>query len=395
MVVIFLTHNYPREPGDLAGAFLHTLAQALADRGHEVRVVAPADRGRGGRQPLDGIPVRRVRYARADRETLGYGGMTAGALRSPGGLLCLTRLIRALRRGARAEAAEPSSHPAVQPPSRPAVPSGPPAALVHAHWWFPAGLAAPRRLPLVITLHGTDVRLFERSAARRLGRRVLGRARLVTAVSPELARIAEAVSGRQDISAHVQPMPVNSEGFPWSGGGGGLIVVARLTAQKRVHLAIEAVGALAARGHPIPLTIIGEGPERAALQRLAESLRLPVQFLGALPHRMVITRLERADAMLFPAREEGLGLAAVEALMIGVPVVVCRDGGGTVSAIGRHGGGVVTDPEPSGLAQAARAAGTPAAREQARHAGSQWRAELAPSKVAERWETWYEAALAS
>jgi len=41
--VVFLTHNYPRWPGDLSGAFLATLAAALVRRGVEVRVVAPSD----------------------------------------------------------------------------------------------------------------------------------------------------------------------------------------------------------------------------------------------------------------------------------------------------------------------------------------------------------------
>ena len=67
MRVVFVTHNYPRHAGDVPGAFLHPLATALLARGHDVRVVAPADRGRDARQPLDGVPVRRVHYADPDR----------------------------------------------------------------------------------------------------------------------------------------------------------------------------------------------------------------------------------------------------------------------------------------------------------------------------------------
>lgn len=48
MRVVFLTHNYPRWPGDLSGSFLGTLAAALVRRGIEVRVVAPSDAGQGG-----------------------------------------------------------------------------------------------------------------------------------------------------------------------------------------------------------------------------------------------------------------------------------------------------------------------------------------------------------
>jgi hypothetical protein len=103
--VVFLTHNYPRHAGDVPGAFLHPLATALTGRGHDVRVVAPADHGRDGRELLDGVPVRRVHYAEPDRENLAYEGNMQGAVRSPSGLLALRALILALRQGARIEAA--------------------------------------------------------------------------------------------------------------------------------------------------------------------------------------------------------------------------------------------------------------------------------------------------
>ena len=60
MWVLFLTHNYPRHPGDVAGAFLHPLAVALRKRDVDVRVIAPSDRGEAGDTTLDGVPIRRV-----------------------------------------------------------------------------------------------------------------------------------------------------------------------------------------------------------------------------------------------------------------------------------------------------------------------------------------------
>ena len=55
MRVVFLTHNYPRWPGDLSGSFLATLAAALVRRGIEVRVLAPSDEGKGGEEERDGV----------------------------------------------------------------------------------------------------------------------------------------------------------------------------------------------------------------------------------------------------------------------------------------------------------------------------------------------------
>ena len=115
MRVVFLTHNYPRVPGDLSGSFIATLAVALVARGIEVRVVAPSDEGRGGEEELDGVHVRRVRYASARRETIAYRGTMASALRAPAGWRALAGLWRALPRAAREEVAAGAD-------------------LIHAHW---------------------------------------------------------------------------------------------------------------------------------------------------------------------------------------------------------------------------------------------------------------------
>ncbi len=244
----------------------------------------------------------------------------------------------------------------------------------------------------MVTLHGTDGRILARSGlARWAGRRVLRSAEVVTAVSPELAGLAEAVSGRDDIMGKVIPMPVDSSNFPWSGGGGGVLVVARLTAQKRVELAIEATRILAARGQPVNLTIIGDGPERARLERMGSPA---VRFAGAQPRAGVIAALAIADVMVFPAREEGLGLAALEALMCGVPVVACTDGGGVVSALSRHGGGIMVEPGAEAMAAGIEEAWHRPAREAARAAGEIWRERLAPENLANAFEIWYGEALA-
>ena len=113
MRVVFVTHNYPRHEGDVPGAFLHPLALALHELGHDVRVVAPADRGHAGRDELDGVPVRRVHYAVPERENLAYEGQMQRAVRSVSGVRALMALIRALREGARSEAGGGEGHTVV------------------------------------------------------------------------------------------------------------------------------------------------------------------------------------------------------------------------------------------------------------------------------------------
>lgn len=374
MRVIFVTHNYPRFPGDPAGGFLHPLAVSLQKLGHDVRVVAPSDQGRGGRQALDGVPVRRVRYAAPSRERYAYHGTMQSATHSPAGVMALFRLRKALRDGALAEAEDK-------------------AAVVHAHWWMPGGWAAPRQLPCVLTVHGTDGRLLERSSlARLVGRPVVRRARIVTAVSESLAGGLRRSCDLAEV--RVQPMPRASEELPWSEGGGGLLLVTRLTAQKRVGLALDALSLLAGRAVRLPTIIVGDGPERESLESQAHAANLPVTFTGALPFSEVRLLLKRADLVVQPSVAEGFGLAAAEAIMAGVPTVVCQDGGGLLDIVPGEGGGRRAMAEAGAVADALESLlGNAGAREAARTLGLAWRTRLDPDQVATRFAGWYQEAL--
>jgi glycosyltransferase involved in cell wall biosynthesis len=375
--VVFLTHNYPRWPGDLSGSFLATLAGALLKRGHEVRVIAPSDHGKGGEEEQGGVRVQRVRYAVPARETLAYSGRMQDAARTPGGLVALVDLWRAFRRAVRRELREGAD-------------------VVHAHWWIPAGAALPRGARSVITSHGTDVALLRRSAfARALARPVFRRAAVVTAVSKELAGWIQTATGRHVPKEHVHPMPVDTTVWPWSEGDGGAITIARLVPQKRVHLAVEAIAALRDLGYPMGLTVVGDGPERSALESLAvrRGVAELVHFAGSVPPEQIPAALSRAEIMLLPAQGEGFGLAAAEALMTGVPVIACWDGGGLLDVVPERGPGRLTLPFADAIADAALGVlNDPERFTRARAAGEVWRARLAPDHVAEVCEGWYREA---
>jgi glycosyltransferase involved in cell wall biosynthesis len=328
---------------------------------------------------MDGVvPVRRVRYAAPHQETLAYGGTITEAAKSITGL----RALGALRAALRNAASE-------------ALASG--VDLLHAHWWIPAGLAMPRGAPFVVTSHGTDAALLHRSAmARRLARPVYRRARVVSAVSRELATWIQQATGRHVPAEAIHPMPVDTSRYGWSEGGDGAVVVARLTAQKRVDLAIRTVGVLATLGARLPLTIVGDGPERAALELLTAELGLTneVRFLGAVPTAEVPSILRRADLMYFPAVGEGFGLAAAEALMSGVPVIACWDGGGVLDIVPEHGAGRRVIPSADALADATLDIMTDDGRRAtAQEAGRYWRDRLRPETVAAVVHGWYREAL--
>ncbi|MBD0672326.1 glycosyltransferase [Streptomyces sp. CBMA156] len=104
-----------------------------------------------------------------------------------------------------------------------------------------------------------------------------------------------------------------------------LVLCSRLSAEKRPERAIEALGALRAGRRPAVLVVAGTGPLRERLADRAARLRLPVRFLGHLGGRPELARLLGcADVVLAPGPVETFGLAAMEALACGTPVVVSR-----------------------------------------------------------------------
>jgi len=384
----WVTHAYPRYDGDLAGHFLELLAVGLVTRGHHLEVIAPADQGIGGWQTRSGVQINRLRYAPRAWETLAYRGTMTEGVRSPAGLLALNGLLAgqvvALRRNRAAMD------------------------LVHAHWWVPGGIAAwaAARLggrPYVVTLHGTDVTLLARSkTARNLARRVLRGASAVTAVSGFLARRAAEVVGIEPEHIVVQPMPAEVAAVSFSSGGGGLVTVGRLARQKRIHLIIEAAANLAREGRAMPLTIIGEGPERGRLESLARELGMndQVRFAGPLKPADIAGAIAGADLFAFAGVGEGFGLVAAEALMAGVPVVALNSGG-IGDVVPRAGAGQLVEdvPDERGAAAGLSHAMTellaePAARAAARAAGEGWRRRLAASAVASVFEGVYQRAVA-
>ncbi|MGH3521693.1 MAG: glycosyltransferase [Mycobacterium sp.] len=102
-----------------------------------------------------------------------------------------------------------------------------------------------------------------------------------------------------------------------------LVHCGRLSPEKHVERSVDTLAELHESGHRVRLVIAGDGPCRAALQRRAGGL--PVTFLGFVPGRAEVARLlATSDVSLAPGPHETFGLAALEALASGTPVVVSR-----------------------------------------------------------------------
>lgn len=381
-----VAHAYPRWNGDVAGAFIERLFVALQEVGHSVSVVVPADEGQGSDDTQNGIPIKRARYAPSSYEVLAYRGHMADATRSLTGLASFVSLVLT-QAWALTEVQRRS-----------------PADLVHAHWWVPGGVSAwlaclAFHKRYVVTLHGTDVAVLERSkGARRLARIVLRGASKVTAVSSYLAERAAAVADLDPQDVLVQPMPLDVDRYSKrSGGGGGVVIVGRITEQKNIAVILEAMAILKKLGRELKLKIVGDGPERRSLEYRANQLGIggTTDFVGAVEPVQIPEAIGDADVLAFPAIGEGLGLVVAEALMLGVPVVAARQGGGVMDLLpSDRAGRVVDGHDAKQFAQAIEALlGDPAARDLAASSGEELRDRLSPSYVARVFESVYLEAL--
>ena len=210
--------------------------------------------------------------------------------------------------------------------------------LVHAHYATSYGalaLGAAVR-PLVVTAHGNDVLVAPRNPAKRLVvRRVVRGADLVTVPAEhmrsavdrlqggrgapvlvfqygvEAARLARLADGCRATSG-TQPAPLR-------------IVSARpLLRLYRVDLLLAALSILKRRGMPFDCEILGDGPDRPRLSRIADRAGLGglVHFLGAVPPAKVEEHLARADLAVSLSSRDGASLALLEAMALGaIPVL--------------------------------------------------------------------------
>jgi len=152
--------------------------------------------------------------------------------------------------------------------------------------------------------------------ARRLDRAAVRRIDVVLANSRYTAERLRSTYGREATVVH-PPVPVD-EFTPTDERSGRFLVVSRLRRHKRLELAIGAANALG-----VPLDVIGSGPDRPRLERLAGP---SIRFHGRLPDAAVREAMSRCTAMIVPAAED-FGLTMVEVQASGRPPIAFARGG--------------------------------------------------------------------
>jgi glycosyltransferase involved in cell wall biosynthesis len=339
--VAVVAEYYPRPSHPGLGVWAHRQAMAVRDLGVDVRVLvlerpipplataralphtgpmrewARAMRAQPRHAVMDGIQVEYVRFVAPPRPW-SYGSW---------GRWAAPPLRRALDR--LASTWEPD--------------------LVHAHYAVPAGFAARRWLgqrgtatPLVVSVHGGDL-TYAAPRSERGWRAVAGTlsgADAVTVNSTLTDRGVEKLIGPRENVTVVHPgadlmAPVEKAADP------ALVTIANLEPHKSQADVIRALAALAPKYPALRYVLVGKGPQREELERLAAQLGVAerLRFTGALPHEAARAEVARGHVHVMPSVHDGFGAAHIEAMSAGVPTIA---GEGTGSEdIARAGEGAL------------------------------------------------------
>lgn len=330
--VLCVTSNFPRWAGDSTTPFVLHLVEDLQALGWQVEVLAPHAPGAPVREILQGVPVRRFRYLWPETlQALCYqGGALVNLRKKPAKALQVPAFVLAewfavLRRLASGRYD-----------------------LLNTHWILPQGFtgalaARPLGVPHVATVHGGDVFALRGRLLRAFKRFALQQADAVTVnSSATAAAVAEIAPDLPEI--HRIPMGVSgAAGGPTAdplgrrprGAGPRLIFVGRVVEEKGVADLLRAVSLLATDLPDVRALIVGEGPERPAMEQLARSLGVAerVTFTGWVDPGKIPDYLVAADIFVGPSRRasdgwvEAQGLTFLEAMLAGIPVIATRVGG--------------------------------------------------------------------
>ena len=341
--------TYPRHEGDYAVPWLRESVKRLVGRGHQVTVLAPSYRGQPS-HTIDGVPVRRFRYAPKSWEVLTHEEGATNKLGNPFlQLLGAPYVVMGSLAAARLARRERFD-------------------VIHSHWPFPHGaIAAAARsvggAPVVTNCHGAEFALARRKGWVRplLREALIGSDRIICNSSTTSADV-KSLSGRDaEVIPYGTTVEAKHAAHAPAGRGGvsRILFTGRLIQRKGVDYLIRAMVPILERRKAV-LTITGDGDQRPLLEALTDELGLrdSVKFLGFVDNATLDRAYADCDVYVNPSviddrgDTEGLGVGPIEAFAHLKPVVASAVGGIPDVVKHRATGLLVPEKSPERLAEA-------------------------------------------
>lgn len=404
MRITALTHIYPRDERDRRGVYIRQMYAKLGER-HAIEVLVPRGADPGDIARRDG-PVSVVPFpylVPRGWSRFGQGGALTGDQKLTKASLALAPLYAmGAAREVRARSARTD--------------------LVHAHFLLPNGplaRAGNRRAPLVISLHGSDVYLAERSAMlARAARVAIRAAAAIVPCSDDLERRVIAL-GAPPEKVHVIPYGADPAIFSrvdpaarariraelGIGGKRMALFVGNLVPKKGITHLIAACPAIAAAHPEATVVIVGGGPLLEELKAQAAAARLKdgfLRFVGEKEWGEIPGWYAAADIALVPSvidasgNVDGLPNVILESMAAGLPVIASRVAGIAMAVRHEETGLLVPPGDSSALAIAiTRALSQPSEAKAWGDKGRQvLESELTWDRIAARYEAVFERATA-
>lgn len=329
MKVLVISHMYPSTFNKAEGIFVHEQVKALVKQGCDVRVVSSKP---WTPFPINWLSVKWKAYSQIPLRTTweGIDVYYPHHLAFPKGLFRASSGLR-MYKGIRELASE--------------IYRRFPFDIIHAHVPLPDGYAGMRlsdklNIPLVVTVHGGTLYFIakgQKPGYRAMLQTLQGAEAIVT-VSSKNRKILQSL-GLSDINVIHNGIPldliqklsadevnkirnnIESNYF--------LLGVGNLIPRKKFDIAIKAVNKLVSMGYDITYVVIGEGPQRDKLIKLIKELGIE-ERIKILPRREklleVYEYMKACDIFLLPSVMEGFGVVFAEAMVLGKPVIGCKEG---------------------------------------------------------------------
>lgn len=364
MKVCMLTHTYPRFPEDVNGPFIEALAETLQDLGAEVTVLTPYDLSFNRTSKDHDVELRTYKYVYPPRfHLLGYSRTIEADIRLKKKVFFLAPLMFVSAFVSLLKLTKVNKYD-----------------ILHAHWFLPNGFIAALvskicRVPLIITLHGSDVFIAERNIFfKNLAKVAFSQSGQITSCSPDLKdRLVKL--GADAGKIRLIPYAANPTLFERKDNNAVaqirtklgikqnqrvVLALGRLVYKKGFEYLLQAAPSILQGIGNVKFVIAGDGDLREELkeQALKLGIRDVVIFPGTIYRDDIPTYFQMCDIFVMPSirdlggNVDGLPNVILEAMAAEKPVVATNVGGISLAIKDKVNGIIVEEKNPTELAEA-------------------------------------------